>query len=166
MSLKHFSPIALSALALALSACGGSSEEATTEASTSTPEEVSTIEQRQDNFEEMGDAFKAIRGQLESGEPDFAVLTENATIINTAAQKVSGFFPEGTGMSSGADTEALDVIWEKPEEFTAASVKLVAASETLLAAATASDLPAFQEAVKGLGGSCKGCHDTFRLDDE
>lgn len=162
---------ALSALALSLSlsACGETAEETATPETEATAEapagEVDVVKARHDNFEEIGDAFKAIRGQLE-GTPDFEVIQANATIINTNAQKVSGYFPEGTGPASGADTEALETIWEKPEEFSAATDKLVTASETMLAAAGSGDPAQVGAAVKELGGSCKNCHDQFREEDD
>lgn len=155
------------AMVLTLAACGDDAappppaEEASGEAS---PGNV--VELRQANFEAMGDAFKAIRGQLEGDAPDFAVIQESAQTINARITANKDLFPEGTGIDSGADTEALEVIWEKPEEFVESTDKLIAASEVLAAAAQAQDIVQVQEAVKGLGGSCKACHDVFRLDKE
>ncbi len=128
--------------------------------------DLSVVKARQDNFEEIGDAFKAIRGQLENSTPDFAVIQSNAAIINTNAKKVSGYFPEGTGPASGADTEALPAIWEKPTEFNAATERLVSESENMLTAASSGDPAAVGAAAKQLGGACKNCHDQFREDDD
>jgi len=44
--------------------------------------------------------------------------------------------------------------------------KLVDARAVLVEAAATQDAAVVGEAVKGLGGSCKNCHDTFRLDDD
>ncbi len=158
--MKLHSPLILSALALSLAACGGAPEEAADVSSA----EASVIEQRQDNFEAIGDAFKAIRGQLEDGAPDFAAIAGDAETIHTNAGKIQDYFPEGTGIDSGADTEALATIWEDPEGFAGAAEDLIAASQTLVDAAGTEDLAAVQQAVDGLGGSCKACHDDFRLD--
>jgi len=152
------------ALATALSACGTSEEDAGLEALAA--EDMAVIEARQDGFEGISDAFKVIRDQLEGGSPDFALISANAETIQTNAEEISGFFPEGTSVDSGADTEALPTIWEQPEEFTAAHQRLVDASAVLVEAAASQDAGAVGEAVKGLGASCKNCHDTFRLDDE
>lgn len=148
-----------------LAACSG---EATSEGETGTQssEEPAIIDVRQTNFEEIGDAFKAIRGQLEGDSPDFAVFEASATTINANAQKIGDHFPEGTGMDAGFDTEALATIWEKPEDFAAAHQKLIETSEGLLAAAQSGDVATFQAAVGELGQSCKGCHDNFRVDDD
>jgi cytochrome c556 len=169
LAARATSAIAAIALSLSLAACGETAGDAPAEGETTATEpaaDLDIVKVRHDNFEEIGDAFKAIRGELEKGSPDFAVIQTNAQIIDTNAQKVSGHFPEGTGPASGADTEALDSIWEKPAEFTAAHEKLTAASATMLAAANSGDAAAVGEAVKELGGSCKNCHDQFREKDD
>lgn len=156
--------LSVSAVAL-LAACGGGTSETDTAAAPAgdAPPE---IELRHDNFEAIGDAFKAIRGQLESGTPDMAVIQASATDIHERAGRLDGYFPEGSGRDAGWDTEALPTIWEQPEEFEAAKAKFVAESATMMEVAAGGDAAAVGEQVKALGGSCKNCHDTFRLDDE
>ncbi len=158
--------LATAAILAMLSACGG---EAPADGDTDTAAaegEPAIIAERQDNFEGIGDAFKLIRGELEGGEPDFALIASEAGTINANAQKIGGHFPEGTGMDAGYDTEALATIWEKPDEFTAAHQALIEASDGLITAAQSGDAAAVQGAVGELGKSCKGCHDVFRLDDD
>lgn len=162
-------PVFALALVGALAACGETADSTLEgadagDSGAETTAESSPIELRQANFEEIGDAFKAIRGQLEAGAPDFALIEASANTINTNAQKITDYFPEGTGVDSGADTEALETIWEKPEDFAAASQKLVDTSAALAAAAATGDMAAVGEGVKNMGGSCKACHDNFRLD--
>lgn len=123
------------------------------------------IKERHDNFEAIGDSFKAIRAQFE-GTPDLAVVEAEATNINERAQLISGHFPEGTGMDAGYDTEALPTIWEKPDEFEAAQQRLIDQSAAMASAAATGDAAATGELVKELGGACKNCHDTFRKDDD
>ncbi|MEP5576774.1 MAG: cytochrome c [Erythrobacter sp.] len=162
LPLRLMLPIGLASLVVA---CG--SPEPTTETGDSAAEpEASIIEVRQENFEGIADAFKAIRGQFEGDTPDFVVVETNASIINANAQLITGHFPEGTGIDSGAETEALEVIWETPEEFAEAAGNLVAASSALADAAAAQDLAAVQEGVGNLGGACKACHDVFRVEQE
>lgn len=157
---------ACAAFLLTLAACGETADAPAPASDEASSEESpgNVIELRQANFEAMGDAFKAIRGQLETDTPDFAVIEESAQSIGARLTANKDQFPEGTGIDSGADTEALEVIWEKPEEFAESADKLISASEALAAAAASQDLGAVQEAVKNLGGSCKACHDVFRLD--
>ncbi|WP_298470150.1 cytochrome c [uncultured Erythrobacter sp.] len=165
--LRSFSQRTLTAAACValLSACGGEATDGS-EPEAAGAEEPAIIDVRQTNFEEIGDAFKAIRGQLEGDSPDFAVLEASATTINANAQKIGDHFPEGTGMDAGFDTEALATIWEKPEDFTAAHQKLIETSEGLITAAQSGDVATFQAAAGELGKSCKGCHDQFRVDDD
>ncbi|MEE4199282.1 c-type cytochrome [Erythrobacter sp.] len=124
------------------------------------------ISQRQDTLEGIGDSFKAIRGQLEAGTPDFTVIEASATDINRRANELEGLFPEGTGRDAGWDTEALATIWERPDEFAAAHQKLLDESATMMTVAGTGDAAAVGEQVKALGGACKNCHDDFRLDDD
>ena len=124
------------------------------------------IDERQDNYEAMSDAFKAIRSELEGGTPDLAFISGKATEINERAQRITGYFPEGTGVDAGYDTEALATIWEKPAEFETAAQNLVDASAQLATVANEGDAAAVGEQAKEMGGTCKGCHDQFRLDDD
>ncbi|MEM9502003.1 MAG: cytochrome c [Pseudomonadota bacterium] len=157
--------LAAAACATLLSACGSEAPSETGTEATAT-DEPAIIEVRQANFEEIGDAFKAIRGQLEAGSSDFAVIENAASTINANAQKIGDHFPEGTGLDAGYDTESLATIWEKPEEFTAAHEKLIETSDGLIAAAQSSDAAAVGAQVGELGKSCKGCHDQFRVDND
>ncbi|NCP13894.1 MAG: cytochrome c [Sphingomonadales bacterium] len=124
------------------------------------------IKERQDNFEGIGDAFKAVRGELEKDTPDFILIAASASDINTRAAKIEGHFPTGTSVDDGFDTEALPAIWEKPEAFKAAAQKLVDESAMLVTVAGQGDKAATSAQAMTMGGACKGCHDKFRLDDE
>ena len=122
------------------------------------------IEERQALFEAVGDAFKVIRGELEGDAPSVAVIGEQAAVINERAQAISGLWPEGSSVDSGLETEALPSIWEQPDEFAAATEKLVSASASMVAIAASGELGEVAGAVRPLGMACKGCHDNFRLD--
>lgn len=152
-------------LALALSACSESAEPAEEAAVEVESAEVDDIAARQELLEGMGDAFRALRGQME-GETDWAVVLANSETINANAAEFINHFPEGTSMDSGADTEALAVIWEDPEGFSAAHDRLLEASAGLVEAAGTEDMATFQEAAGNLGGACKNCHDTYRKPQE
>ncbi|MEE4154384.1 MAG: cytochrome c [Erythrobacter sp.] len=144
-----------------LAACAAEPAE---EAPAAAGPEPAVIAERHDNFEAIGDSFKAIRTQLESGSPDTAIILTAATDMNSAAQKIEGHFPAGTSVDDGYDTEALATIWEKPEEFRAAHELLVERTAEMMRLAEAGDSAAIEAYVKELGGACKNCHDNFRLD--
>ncbi len=153
--------IALLAGFAALAACGAPSEEEPAEVASSDEPEV--IDQRQANFEAISDAFKVIRTELEGDAPDFATIEAQATDINTRAQQVGDYFPMGTSVDDGFDTEALPTIWETPAEFEAAAQNFIEASATMVTLAGEGDAAAIGAQVGELGGTCKACHDQFRL---
>lgn len=138
-------------LALALTACGNPDTPAGRAA-----------DERHENFEAIGDAMKVIADQLKAGAPDVAKIQAASTTINGFAPKVEGWFPAGSGPDDGIRTEALQAIWQKPEEFKAATAKFVEASAAFDAAAKSGNVASMGEAMKSLGGACKNCHDKFR----
>ncbi|EQB13219.1 c-type cytochrome [Novosphingobium lindaniclasticum] len=149
--------------AAALTGCKGSEPAATTtDASPALVKVADTIEAREANFKAIGKANKAAKEALEDAAPDFAVVSASATSIQTDAGEIVGLFPKGSGKESGEKTEALPVIWDKPAEFKAAADRLATAAGKLKAAAGARDAAAAKLAMGEIGGSCKGCHDTFR----
>lgn len=169
--------VLIATAALALAACGGEAApeapapetaETSTAASTalSAAEVAAILDVRHENFEEMGDAFKPIGATLKTGSPDIALILAKAEIISANLQKIPDHFPAGTAREDGHDTEALAVIWEKPDEFSAASDKAIAAGAALVEAARGGELSAVQAAVGTLGNSCKDCHETFRAEDK
>lgn len=117
---------------------------------------------RHESFEQIGDAMKAIADQLKASTPDIAKIQTAAATINGFAPKVASWFPAGSGPDDGIKTDALQTVWTKPEEFKQASVKFVEEAAKFDALAKAGDIAALGEGMKGLGGSCKGCHDQFR----
>jgi len=154
----------VAALAASLAACSG--EGATGEAAPAAKDAPPVLKERQDNFEAIGDAFKAVRGELDKGAPDFALVAAKATDINTRAQKIETHFPDGTAREDGYDTEALATIWQKPVEFKAAATKLVDESAKLASLAGGGDKATVGAQAMAMGGVCKGCHDQFRYDDK
>lgn len=152
--------------AIALAACGGTAEDPAGGDQVAEADAPPVIKERQDNFEEMGDSFKAIMDNMKTGTPDLAMIADKAKIINTNAGKITGHFPEGTSIADGFDTEALPAIWEKPEEFAVAADRAVSVSADFVAAAESGDTAATGEAAKAMGGACKNCHDQFREEDD
>lgn len=124
------------------------------------------LKEREENFEAIGKAFKAVRGELAAESPDFALIAAKASDINARAAKIQDHFPAGTSTADGFKTEALPAIWEKPEEFKASAQKLVDESAKLASLAPGGDKAAVAAQAMAMGGTCKSCHDKFRLDDE
>ncbi|MCK0127923.1 cytochrome c [Erythrobacter sp. F6033] len=163
-ALPKFRLFAATATLGLLAACGG--EAPADDTATAGAEEPAVIDERQANFEGIGDAFKLIRSELETGNPDVVAIENAATDMNERSQKIAGFFPEGTSVDDGFDTEALATIWEDKTGFESAAQDLTDASAEMITIAASGDTAAVGEQVKAVGGTCKGCHDKFRLDDD
>lgn len=120
---------------------------------------------RHEHYEELGDAFKAVRDQSKASPPDFVALLKAAEIVEKASVDQQKWFAKGTGPEAGK-TRALPAVWTKPDEFTAAQKMFSDRAPALVAAAKAKDIDAVNAAFKQLGGSCKNCHETFRSPEE
>lgn len=117
---------------------------------------------RQENYKQLGSAFKTINDELKSGSPNMAAIGAAASKMNDLAVKVPGWFPKGSGVESGAKTRALPAIWSDAAGFAAAERKLQTETAKLAQVASAGDLSALRAQVKATGGTCKSCHDTYR----
>jgi cytochrome c556 len=119
---------------------------------------------RHEHYEHLGDSFKAVRDNLR-GTPDWAALEKAAQEVVDASIDQQQWFAKGTGPEAGK-TRALPVIWQKPDDFTAAQQVLSERAPKLLAAVKAKDAAGAQAAFKEVGGACKNCHDTFRAPED
>ena len=120
---------------------------------------------RHEHYEELGDAFKAVRDGSKAATPDFAAIEKAAAVVNHASVNQQQWFPKGTGPEAGK-TRALPEIWSKPDDFTAAQKMFSDRAPKLLAAAKTKDVAAITAAFRDVGGACKNCHDTFRAPED
>jgi len=120
------------------------------------------IAARQQNYKQIGKAFKAVNDELKKDSPSVDTLRGNARTLDQLARRVPGWFPKGTGPEAGVKTAALPVIWQKPAEFRAAAARLAAAARALDAAAAKGDVAQVRTATGALGGACKNCHQSFK----
>ena len=129
-----------------------------------TPPQV--VKYRNKVMDGLGAHMGAI-GMVAKGESDrVGDVLGHAEAIAALAKSVGALFPEGTGPGvAGVETEAKADIWTRKDEFAAAVKKLETASDALVAAAKANDLAQIKTAMGGVGQSCGGCHDTFKVDD-
>lgn len=124
------------------------------------------IKERQQGLKAMGEAFKLVRDQLKGGSPDAAAIKTAAATIQKTAGAMSKWFPKGTGPDAGIKTAAKPEIWSDAATFDAARTKLVDETAKFAALANAGDMAAIGGGVRGLGGACKNCHDTFRVKED
>lgn len=120
---------------------------------------------RHEHYEELGDAFKAVRDQTRASSPDLAAIKTAAKKVSDASVNQEKWFPAGTGPEAGK-TRALPDIWAKPTEFKAAIKMFSDAAPKLHAAANAGDVAAIKTAFGDVGKSCKNCHDQFRAKED
>jgi cytochrome c556 len=111
---------------------------------------------------ELGAAFKSMNDGLRSPEPQTMLIQLSARQIRNAANQMPGWFPRGSGPEAGK-TAARPEIWTQPEKFRAAQDAFIAQASRMQAAANAGNIAAIRVEAAKLGGTCKGCHDTFRV---
>jgi cytochrome c556 len=122
------------------------------------------MEERQANYKKIGDAMRLVTRELRSGSPNLGSVRDGAVTIATLAPMVPSWFPAGTGAEMGK-TGALEVIWQRPEDFETKARDFEQAANSFRAAAQGSDLAAMRSAHGELGKSCKACHDLYREED-
>lgn len=124
---------------------------------------IEAMKLRHDKFEGFGASMKAISDSLRSGKPDAGMIGKRAGAMAADGPNIPSWFPKGSGPESGRKTEALPAIWAQPAEFAARADAFTKAAKGLQAAAATGDGAAMGKATQALGGTCKGCHDNFRL---
>jgi cytochrome c556 len=114
--------------------------------------------QRHEAMEAVQESFKPLRAIAVKEAPfDAAVVKKNATTILEKLKEAHGLFPEGSG---GGTTRAKAEIWTDRAGFDQAMKESQAAATAMAGVA---DEAAFVAAMKTLGGTCKSCHDKYRL---
>lgn len=131
------------------------------------PEEraASAVEVRQAVFVLLGSNMGPLGGMARGRVPvDTAVIEKNATRMAQLSEMIVDNFATDT-RKFDLETEALDVIWEKPDDFAKKAAALTTAAKALAAAAASGDEGAARRAIGGVGRTCGGCHDDFRVED-
>lgn len=154
-SIKRLVPF----VALAIAACGGDTTETPEALADDDPRHV-----RHEIMEDVGEAAKPL-GQMAKGEKEYdvEVFIASMTTFKESAEGFGELFPEGT--ETGADTEAAPAIWEDRAGFDAALVKWQEATQAAIDARPET-LEAAEPLAGAVFGSCKNCHDTYRIEDE
>ena len=122
---------------------------------------------RQAVFKLLGFNMGAIIGMARGSIPfDAAVAERNARRMAALAPMIPEVFAAMDTREFDVTTEALPVIWENPDEFAEKANNLVTAANKFADIAAGGDQGATMGGLRGLGGSCGNCHDTFRVDDD
>ncbi len=104
----------------------------------------------------IGASSMTVRGLVE----DRGQLVNHAQGLANGVMELGNIFPEGSNVG---ESEALPLIWEDPEEFAAAIMKVQDASLEFVEAAENGDAEAIGGAFRNLGMACRRCHDRFRV---
>jgi cytochrome c556 len=122
------------------------------------------ITTRREAMKGNGAAMKAINETLEKGGTA-ADLAPHAAKINDTAMKIATLFPAGSDQPQGKDpgqTMAKAEIWQDPDDF-AAKVKAFQDEAAMFnTAVTGGDMGVIKAEFEKLGGTCGGCHKTYR----
>jgi cytochrome c556 len=109
-------------------------------------------------MEAVGDAMKPLGAMAKKAAPfDAAVVKASAITIADNLKKAQGLFPAGSG---GGESRAKPEVWTDAAGFEKGMKDGYAAAVALQ---SVSDEAAFGPALGALGGSCKSCHDKYRI---
>jgi cytochrome c556 len=109
-------------------------------------------------MEGINDAMKPLAAIAKKQAPfDAQVVKANATTVAGNLKKAHGLFPPGSG---GGESLAKPEIWTDREGF---DQQMKDAQAAAVALQSVKDEAAFLPALRTLGGSCKSCHDMYRL---
>ena len=116
------------------------------------------IKERMDNFKASQMALKQIVAA--SKRSNFEAIVPLANQIKNWAEIMPTKFPSG---SDGPPSEAAPAIWTDFEGFKSAAKENFEAASLLEFTALNGDAKATAKAIKQLAGTCKSCHQSYRL---
>lgn len=134
-------------------------------ASTPAPSPADVVRTRIAGLRELGAAFKNVSDGLR-GDPQIILIQQSARQIKNASVAMNGWFPAGSGPRPGIKTAAKPEIWTKPAEFNTAKANFARQADAFQAAAASGNADTIRGAFRQLGGTCKGCHDQFRVPEQ
>ena len=120
--------------------------------------DASIVEKRVHRFKQSGAAIQSVFKE-HLGNDDFAAIAEAATLMAGWADVMPDYFPAGS-TSPGAR----DDIWADFNDFKSKAADNAKAARDLQQLALAgTDKSAIAAAAKKLGGTCKACHQSYRI---
>lgn len=104
-------------------------------------------------------------GGMARGTIDYDMASAQAAAGNLAklaSQNQTAYWPMGSDSDSIEGSKALPALWNNIDDAMAHTQTLATAAE---AAATTTDLDGLRAAMAEIGGSCGGCHKSYRMSD-
>jgi cytochrome c556 len=124
------------------------------------------VKSRIASYRELGAAFKNVNDALRGPTPPVMILQISSRTIQNMARAQYTLFPAGTGAEAGVKTKAKPEIWSQAARFRAAQDAFAAQAGAFDRAVRSGNMDAVRAETRKLGGTCKGCHDQFRLADD
>ena len=120
--------------------------------------DASIVDKRVHRFKQSGAAIQSVFKE-HLGADDFAAIAEAATLIADWADVMPDYFPTGS-----TSLGARDEIWADFDDFKSKAADNAKAARDLQQLVLAStDKGAIVATAKKLGGTCKGCHQSYRI---
>lgn len=126
----------------------------------------SPVEKREAAMSSVGKASKTI-GEMLKGTTDFDAASANAALVamREASEGFSDLYPAGTEGQSSNKFLASEKVWTDAAGFTAENAKFQMALDAAISANPA-DKASLAAAFGTVGGSCKSCHQGYRIKNE
>ena len=122
------------------------------------------VKARQAIFKSMGKQMKPLGAMARGKAPvDGGAVSMHAVNLAELGRRLEPVFAIETP-NADAKTEAAPIIWSEMADFNAKREDLIAAALVLKAAGETGDEGAIKKAIGGVGGTCKSCHDDYRIE--
>lgn len=132
-----------------------------------TPEQIaaSSTATRQAVFKLLSFNMAPINGMARNTvEFDAALAERNALRVAALAPMIAEVFAINDTRNFPVTTEALPIIWDNMDDFTAKGAALEEAARTFAAVAAGGDRAATIGAIRAFGSTCGNCHREYRVD--
>jgi cytochrome c556 len=118
---------------------------------------------RHEGMEAIGKGNKIIKQELNASSPNLALVRSTAAKMTSLSKEASGWFHAGTGMEMGK-TGAKPEIWQNQADVAAKLATFQKAMQAFSDTASGNDVGAMKAQFTTLAGTCKACHDKYRMD--
>lgn len=117
-------------------------------------------------YRQLGASFKAVNDMVRRGDVAGPAFRQAAQQVGASARHQYRLFPQNSRTGQGIRTAARPEIWTMPAEFKAAQDAFAREALLFSKAANGGDVSAIRSQVRKLGGTCKSCHDRFRVESD
>ncbi|MBV8908425.1 MAG: cytochrome c [Sphingomonas sp.] len=118
---------------------------------------------RHEGMEAIGKDNKIIKQELNASVPNLDLVRSTAAKMSTLSEQASGWFHAGTGQELGK-SGAKPEIWQNQADVAAKLSDFQKAMKAFSQTANGSDVGAMKSQFANLAGTCKACHDKYRME--